>query len=324
MSGETSIRRDVAFGSKGADLKGWVYTPDSAPPWPLVVMAHGFSATRHMTAGKYAEVFRAAGLAVLLYDHRGFGDSGGEPRRQINPWIQARGYRDAVSYARSLEGVDGSRVALWGDSFSGGVALAVAGIDGRVAALVVQVPALGREPPPADPDGSLYRAFKETILSGAVEPSEGEIQGPSPVVSDDQARRPSALEPLTAYRWFIEYGGRFGSGWVNDVSRARPKTPVAWHPGLCASHVSCPSLFLVSAEDEMPGALPAVSREAYDKVAGPKEWIEIEGGHFGLLYFPSEEFERASSAQARFLSEHLFSRHERSPEDRPGTEAKPE
>ena len=324
MSGETSIRRDVAFGSEGADLTGWIYAPDSDPPWPLVVMAHGFSATRHMSVGKYAEVFRAAGLAVLLYDHRGFGDSGGEPRRQINPWIQARGYRDAVSYARSLEGVDGGRVALWGDSFSGGVALAVAGIDGRVAALVVQVPALGREPPPADPDGSLYRAFKETILSGAVEPSEEDVLGPSPVVSDDQVRRPSALEPLTAYRWFIEYGGRFGSGWANDVTRARPKTPVAWHPGLCAGHVCCPSLFLVSAEDEMPGALPAVSREAYEKVAGPKGWIEIEGGHFGLLYFPSEEFERASSAQARFLCEHLLARHERSPEDRHATEAKPE
>jgi hypothetical protein len=72
---ETSMRRDVKFSSEGADLSGWVYVPDSKPPWPLVVMAHGFSATRHMTADKYAEVFHAAGLAVLLYDHRGFGDS---------------------------------------------------------------------------------------------------------------------------------------------------------------------------------------------------------------------------------------------------------
>jgi hypothetical protein len=69
------MRRDVKFSSEGADLSGWVYVPDSEPPWPLVVMAHGFSATRHMTADKYAEVFHAAGLAVLLYDHRGFGDS---------------------------------------------------------------------------------------------------------------------------------------------------------------------------------------------------------------------------------------------------------
>jgi uncharacterized protein len=55
----------------------------------------------------------------------------------------------------------------------------------------------------------------------------------------------------------------------------------------------------------MPGALPAVARDAYDKLEGPKEWIEIDGGHFGLLYFPSEEFEGASSAQARFLCDHL-------------------
>lgn len=78
----------------------------------------------------------------LFYDHRGFGDSGGEPRLQLNSWIQDRGYRDALSYGRSLEGVDASRVAIWGDSFSGGVALAVAAVDERVTALVVQVPAI--------------------------------------------------------------------------------------------------------------------------------------------------------------------------------------
>jgi hypothetical protein len=55
----------------------------------------------------------------------------------------------------------------------------------------------------------------------------------------------------------------------------------------------------------MPGALPAVVRDAYDKLEGSKDWIEIDGGHFGLLYFPSEEFEGASSAQARFLCDHL-------------------
>ena len=43
-------------------LKGWFCAPHSKSPWPLVVMAHGFSATRHMTADKYAKVFQAAGL----------------------------------------------------------------------------------------------------------------------------------------------------------------------------------------------------------------------------------------------------------------------
>jgi hypothetical protein len=63
---------------------------------------------------------------------------------------------------------------------------------------------------------------------------------------------------------------------------------------------------VVAPQDEMPGSLPAVARNAYNKLAGPKQWMEIEGGHFGLLYFPSEEFERASSAQARFLTDPLL------------------
>jgi uncharacterized protein len=300
------MRRDVTFSSEGADLGAWFYAPRSSPPWPLVIVAHGFSATRHMTADRYAEVFRDAGLAVLLYDHRGFGASGGEPRRQINPWIQARGYRDAITYARTLQRVDPRRIAAWGDSLSGGVALAVAGVDDRVAALVVQVPALGAEPAPRDPDGSLYRAFRQTILSGQVEPAGEDVQGPMPVVSDDQYRRPSALQPLTAYRWFIDYGGRLGTGWENDVTRARPKTPAPWHPGLGARYVVCPALFVVAPQDEMPGAAPAVARDTYERLGGPREWMDIGGGHFGLLYAPSPEFDQASAAQARFLSYRLL------------------
>lgn len=302
-------RRDVSFASDGAELSAWLYEPAAQGPHPLVVMAHGYSATRQMTADKYAEAFCAAGAAVLLFDHRGFGASGGEPRRQINTWAQARGYLDAVGFARGLGNVDRARIALWGDSLSGGVALMVAGIDTDIAALIVQVPAIGANLPPADPEGALFRRAREIILHGIIEPSgPGEIDGPMPVVSDDPIRRPCALRPLTAYRWFIEYGGRFGSGWINDVTRARPKTPVPWHPGLAAPFVSCPALFVVSPEDEMAGAVPAVSRDAFEKLRGPKQWCEVDGGHFGLLYYPSEAFDHACSTQVRFLVDQLVAR----------------
>jgi uncharacterized protein len=302
------VRRDITFASEGADLSGWFYSPGSVPPWPLVVMAHGFSATRRMVVDRYAEALQAAGLAVLLYDHRGFGDSGGEPRLQVNPWIQARGYRDAVSYGSALAGVDSRRIALWGDSLSGGVALASTALDGRVGGLVIQVPSLGAKPPPSDPDRSLYRTFADTILDGMVEPAPEDIEGPMPVVSDDQARRPSALPTLAAYRWFVEQGGRPGAGWVNEVTRARPKTPVPWYPSLCAPYVRCPALFVVAPDDEMPGSVPAVARDTYRMLAGPKEWVEVKYGHFGLLHIPSAEFQLASSVQARFLLEHLVGR----------------
>lgn len=300
------MRRDVTFESDGAELSGWFYSPDTPPPWPLIVMAHGFSATKQMVADKYAESFTEAGLAVLLYDHRGFGASGGEPRQQVNPWLQARGYRDAISFAASLDDVDPSRIALWGDSISSGAVLVVAGLDDRVAALVVQVPALGEDVPPDDPDGSLCESMKQMIRSDAVEPAEDEIVGPMPVVWDDQDRRPSALKPETAFRWFTAYGNRLDTNWTNEVTLVRPKRSVQWYPALCATDVACPAMFVVSPEDEMPRSTPTVARDTYDRLAGPKEWVEIPGGHFGLLYYPSETFDQASSAQTRFLTEQLL------------------
>lgn len=300
------MRTDIEFQSEAATLRGWLYRePTASKPRAAVVMAHGFSATRSMTADQYAAVLANAGFVVLLYDHRNFGASGGEPRQQINPWLQARGYRDAISYLMTRPEVHPDGIAIWGDSLSGGVALAVAAVDKRVAAIVAQVPACGPEVPPKDPDGRRFQAIADTIANGPVHGSPAEIQGPLPVVSDDQVRRPSALQPLTAYRWFIEYGGRLGTQWVNDVTRAQPRTPEPWHPGLCAPYVTRPALFLVSPHDEMKNAAPAVARDAFDKLQGPKEWVELEGGHFGLLYYPSDEFDRASSTQARFLVTHL-------------------
>lgn len=126
-----------------------------------------------------------------------------------------------------------------------------------------------------------------------------------PVVSFDYKRHPSAFEPLTAYRWFIEYGGRIGTNWVNDVTRVRPNTPEPWNGVICAPHVKAPLLMMVSPQDEMRGANPQVARIAYESAPEPKEWMEIEGGHFGLLYYPSELFDQASRAQCRFLKTYL-------------------
>ena len=302
----TGMRQDVAFESEGAELSGWLYSPDTSPPWPLVVMTHGTSATKQMVLDRYAEVFEAAGLAVLLYDHHGFGASGGEPRQQINPWVQSRGYRDAIDFGSTLDDIDPSRIAVWGDSYSCGPALVVASFDDRVAALVVQCPALGADVPPDDPDGSRRESMQQLVRTGAVESAKDDVAGPMPVVWDDQDRRPSALPPETAFRWFTGYGTRPGTNWENEVTIVRPTDP-EWAPGWCAPDVSCPALFMVAPDDEMARANPAVARDAFEKLAGPTEWVNIPGGHFGLLYYPSETFDRASTTQSRFLTENLHS-----------------
>jgi dienelactone hydrolase len=298
--------RIVEFPSQGATLRGRFCAQHGAVPAPVVIMAHGTSATITMAIDRYADVFHDAGFAVLLYDHRNFGISDGEPRQQINPWIQAREYRDAISFVSTRPEVDAARVAIWGDSVTSASVIAVGAIDDRVRAIVAQTPTLGRDPAPADEDGALFASFRETLLTGDVRGSPETTAGPLPVVSFDQLGSPSFLTPVSAFRWFIEYGGRHGSGWLNWATRVVPVTPAPFHAGLCAPHIRAPILFMIAPEDEMPFANPAVSRKAYEAAPQPKELFEIAGGHFGLLYHPSTLFDQASNAQRDFLVRRLM------------------
>lgn len=292
----------LEFPSQGAQLRGRLYRPVGAGLAPVVVMAHGFSATIPMVTDRYAEVFQEAGLAVLLYDHRNFGDSGGEPRQEINPWVQARGYLDAMTFIGSLAGIDNDAIGIWGDSFSAAEVLVVGAVDERVTAVVAQVPACGRELPPPDPDGSLFVAMRDSLLNGEVGAGvEGTRAGPMPVVSSDQLNTPSQLSPIQAFRWFIEYGGRHGMGWLNRATIFTPTTPAPFHAGIATPHLDRPLLMMIAPQDEMPGANPRVSGAAYEAAPGPKELVEIDGGHFGLLWHPSEVFDRSSRAQRDFL-----------------------
>ena len=81
-------------------------------------------------------------IACLVYDNRGFGSSDhkqSEPRHEIGPAQQISDYQDAITFAQTLEGVDGERVGIWGSSYSGGHVLQVGAVDRRVKAVLSQV-----------------------------------------------------------------------------------------------------------------------------------------------------------------------------------------
>ena len=197
-------------------------------------MTHGTTATITMALDHYAEVFCHSGLAVLLYDHRNFGMSGGELRQQINPWIQARGYRDAMNYLLTRDDVRANRIAVWGDSYSGMIALVVGALEPRVAAVAVQCPTCGVEKPKIEPSDEYFQTMQGVFADGDVRGTPETTVGPMPVVSFDQAGTPSLLKPIQAFRWFIDYGGRHGSLWENCVTRVVPPTPVPFSAYLAA------------------------------------------------------------------------------------------
>jgi pimeloyl-ACP methyl ester carboxylesterase len=130
----------VEFGVAGDVLRGDLYRPEGAACPPVVVMAHGFGAERRFRLPAFAERLCTAGLAVLLFDYRGFGDSAGTPRGLVDPGRHLADFAGAVQYARNLNEVDGTRLALWGTSLAGGHVLTTAARLPGIAAVVAQVP----------------------------------------------------------------------------------------------------------------------------------------------------------------------------------------
>ncbi|MRI01629.1 hypothetical protein GH721_13880 [Kriegella sp. EG-1] len=304
---EIEMYRNIEFKSQGATLRGRLYLPENkSKKRPVVIMAHGFTTTINgMTADKYAEKFREAGFAALLYDHRNFGISDGEPRQEINFWVQSRGYIDGIDFVITQPEIDISKIAIWGASLSAREAFLVGSVDERVKAIINQIPAYGDNFPIEDKDGLLYSFAKKTVLTDKILDLPHTVTGQMPIVSSDQIGTPSALSEITAYRWFIEYGGRYDTNWKNIVSFSNTKIPEQFHIGQCAEHLKAPILMVVATNDEMEGANNEVTNRIFEMIKKPKELVEVDGGHFGLLHYPSSIFNKSSKVQVDYLNRYF-------------------
>lgn len=137
-----AVARAVAFKSQGLKISADLYLPSPPGPHPCVVMAGGWCYVKELAQPAYASVFAEHGLAALVFDYRYFGQSEGEPRQHIDPWSQIEDYRNAISYATGLDEVDGSRIGVWGISYSGGHVLILGAIDRRIRAVCSVVPVI--------------------------------------------------------------------------------------------------------------------------------------------------------------------------------------
>lgn len=134
-------RSRKTFKSGGTECVGYIYRAEgSSEPSPCVVMAHGFGGTQEGSIAATAAEISQAGLTVFTFDYRCFGESSGEPRQVININDQLEDWRSAIAFARSLPDGDPDAIALWGSSLAGGHVIEAAASDGRVAAVVSQIP----------------------------------------------------------------------------------------------------------------------------------------------------------------------------------------
>jgi predicted acyl esterase len=179
------------------------YTPDGVAPaggWPGVVVLHGLAGTRG-SVDAIASNFANAGYAVLAYDARGHGASGGEitlagPREVAD----LRALRNTFA---TLPDVHNTRIGAWGISYGGGQiwnALA-AGVPFAAAEVV-------------ETWTSLYDALwpQNLARSGIVAGFAASVAARSPLIASlrdasVQSTNPAAIKQLTAERSALAKAG---------------------------------------------------------------------------------------------------------------------
>ena len=284
-------RRDIEFNADGSLIRGWLYRPVGADqPFPIVVMAGGFSCVKEMHLANYAAVFANAGLAVLLFDFRNLGASEGTPRQELNPWQQAEDYRHAITYATTLSEVDAGRIGIWGSSYSGGHCLMVAATDRRVKCVSVQVPTIsghesGLRRIPMDRVEALTHAFAEDRARRM----KGEAPDMRAVVGDPST---NPLYPSgEAHEYFVT-STQGVPNWRNEVTLRSMEYARAYEPGIYTPYISPTPLQMVIARQDFISCTD-LQLEAYHRALEPKKLVLMSGGHFA----PYEaEFELASGA----------------------------
>jgi uncharacterized protein len=293
-------RKKVRFVSGDTECAAWHYPGTSGA---CVIMAGGFAVTKEPGTDLFAKRFHEAGFAVLAFDYRRIGESGGQPRQVLPIKDQLADWQAAIAFAARLPGVDPTRLAIWGFSASGGHVIRVAARHPELAAAIAQTP--GADGLAAARNASRHQkplAMLRFTARGVLD-ALGGIVGRRPLLvplvgepgTVAALTTPDALDGATALNPDNRY-----PDWQQEVAARSALRLAFYRPGRFASQVRCPLLVLVCDQDQSSLATPAV-RAASRAASG--ELVRMSGGHYEPFLGGHE---RAAEAELSFLRRHVL------------------
>ncbi|MEQ1438699.1 alpha/beta fold hydrolase [Fontimonas sp. SYSU GA230001] len=284
---------------RGAHFRGQGTALATDQGRPCVVMAHGLGGVRAARLDAFAERFAQAGLDALVFDYRCFGDSDGEPRQHLNIRAQLDDWAAAIAHARTLKGVDGKRIALWGSSFSGGHVVVAAVEDGRVQAVSSQGPMM-------DGLAALVNVMRYAgplqvaqLTAHAAWDALGAVAGLRHRIA--LVAPPGGLAAMSSHDAQSGYRAIVPQDWINEVTAAWMLQLPLYRPLLKAARLPCPILICICTKDSV--APPAAAEDAARR-AGPRAEVKrYDIGHFDI--YVGDGFERAVADQIEFFTRAL-------------------
>jgi dipeptidyl aminopeptidase/acylaminoacyl peptidase len=235
--------RDVSFRNGAVKLSGSLLLPKNPGPHPAILFLHGSGPESRWPSHYLAERFARAGIAALIYDKRGVGQSTGD-------WQKA-GFEDlatdalaGIHFLQTLPEINRNKIGIFGHSQGGMLAPLVA--ERTPLAFVIGSAASGIDPAELEEysignsigllkltqqDAANARAFMHALVDTGY---RGKPRADLDAIAARFKGRPWYFEPPPP--------GNYLWAFMRSIELSRPQA--AWQ------HVKAPVLLLYGAQDE--------------------------------------------------------------------------
>ena len=277
----------VTIWSEGSRLAGNLWKPNSVENdrVPAVLLVHGWGGTKDHLNQAYAPRFAQMGYVVLTFDYRGWGESEGryyradgaeteessftEIREIVDPFNQLEDIRNAVAFLLGDENVDTDRMAIWGTSLGGGLALQIAGEFQQFKVLITQVGAVNSK-------GNMER--DPNFVARTLAAQSERVRGNSPPIPE---------------------GGIPGLRGAPDMFKFMRYDPLSY-----SGSVTAATLIIDAANEElfdtsMNGKL--LHNKIKDRIEA--KYVSVPGTHYGIYAGPG--YRQAMNEITAWLEQHL-------------------
>ena len=268
----------------------------------LKVVLNKLSGIKEHYLDRFAERFQTSGFAAIVFDNRCWGASDGSPRHHTEQYQQVQDTHDVIYYATSRGDVDPSRIALWGSSFSGGVAIMVGAVDPRVKLVVVQVPLIsGYVPRMCMPPDLLAKIFSDRGATNAQNPTYVPIWPETLDEAKQFPNNPAIMGTVDSYE-FSRTVEAMGQRKENKITLQTLFHLIRAEPSAYTPQISEKPFFMaVALRDSLIDSKR--QQEAFEQAGEPKELLALDCGHFDV--YDGKFGEESINAQIAFLKKYL-------------------
>jgi hypothetical protein len=264
--------RRVTFQSQGEELVGTLFLPEGGGRHPALVLDGPLTSVKEQATGHYARALAERGFVTLSFDHRFFGESGGEPRQLESPPKKIEDIQSAVSYLSSLPEVDAEKIGAVGVCAGGGYMAGAVAREPRIKAWGAVAGFFHDAEKQREWMGAGYDQALEAAHAARRKWEETREVETIPAVGKGDG--PVAMPLAEAYEYYGTPRGAVDN-YVNGFAVMSREDTLPYDAQRLAPEIRIPTVMIHSEK----ALAPALARKFYDALPGPKSihWMESQG-----------------------------------------------